>query len=128
MNVVIISYEESNSEIKVEFSTEYGEGIAFWQGAQPKKGFAYDVELEIPDVLKWGKDINRTNSKFYSIEILNNRVCFEGKLESYSGNDGCCIIRFGDSIILLETEGNPSEVQSFLRFETENVIIYENNI
>ena len=128
MKVVIKSYEESNDEIKVAFSCEFGEGIAVWQGMIPKEGNSYDVELEISNVLKWGKDIHGTNSHLYSIEILNNRVCFEGKLESASDEDGCCVVRFGDSIILLETEGIPSELQSFLRFETDSVIIYENNI
>jgi len=128
MKVVIKSYEKSNEEIKVEFSSKFGEGIASWQGVMPKEGISYDVELEIPNVLKWGKDIHRINSQLYSIQLLNNRVCFEGKLESFSEEDGCCAIRLGDSIILLETEGTPSEVQSFLRFETENVIIYEDNI
>lgn len=129
MKVVIKSYEESNEKIKVSFSSKYGEGIALWQGAIPKEGISYDVELEIPNVLKWGSDIHGINSYLYSIEILNNRVvCFKGKLESVSEEDGCCVVRFGDSIILLDTEGVPLEVQSFLRFETENVIIYENKI
>jgi hypothetical protein len=128
MKVVIKSYEESSEGIKVSFSSEFGEGIALWQGEIPKKGISYDVELEIPNVLKWGSDIQRINSHLYSMETLNNRVCFEGKLESVCEEDGCCVVRFGDGTILLDTEGVPSEVQSFLRFETENIIIYDNNI
>ncbi|KGR84257.1 hypothetical protein [Lysinibacillus odysseyi] len=128
MKVVIKSYEESNEEIKVAFSSNFGEGIALWQGAIPKEGNSYDVELEIPNLLKWDKDIQETKSHCYLIEILDNRVCFEGKLESFSEEDSCCVVRLGDSIILLETEGVPSEVQSYLRFETDNIILYENNI
>ncbi|MDQ0110678.1 hypothetical protein [Paenibacillus harenae] len=128
MKVVIKNLEESKEEIKVVFSSQFGDGIALWQGAIPKEGSSYDVELEIPDVLKWGKDIQEINSHLYSIKILNNKVCFAGKLESVSDEDGCCVVRFGDSIFLLETDGFPLEGGSFLRFETENVIIYENNL
>lgn len=128
MKVVIKSYEERNGEIKVAFSSEFGEGIALWQGAIPKVGIPYDVELEIPNVLKWGKDIHGTNLQQYSIKIQNNRVCLEGKLESVSDEDGCCVVRFGNSIILIETEGVPSAVQSFLSLETDNVIFYDNNL
>lgn len=66
--------------------------------------------------------------KSYSIKIINNRVYFEGKFESVSDEDGCTVVRFGNSIILLETEGVPPGVQSFLRFEIDKLIIYENNI
>ncbi|MFU8646683.1 hypothetical protein ACNA06_05070 [Lysinibacillus sp. RSDA_15] len=127
MKVVIKSYEESNEEIKVVFSSKFGEGIALWQGAIPKEGNSYDVELEIPNLLKWGKDIQGKKSNCFLIEILDNKVCFEGTLESISEEDGCCVVRLGDSIILLETEGVPLEVQSYLRFETDNIILYENN-
>jgi hypothetical protein len=129
MRVVIKNYEASNKETKVVFSSVYGEGIALWQGANPDEGITYDVEVEIPNVLEWGKDIHETNTNdLYSIKISNKLVCFEGKLESVSEEDGCCVVRIGESIILLETKGIPSEVGSFLRFETENVVFYENNI
>ncbi|MBP1903700.1 hypothetical protein J2Z32_000312 [Paenibacillus turicensis] len=128
MKIIINSYEENNEKIKVVFSSEFGEGIALWQGTHPKEGMSYDVELEIPNVLKWSKDIHETNSHLYSIKTINNRVCFEREFESVSDEDGCMVVRFGNSIILLETEGVPTGVQSFLRFETDNLIIYENNI
>ncbi|MGG0824920.1 hypothetical protein ABE099_18810 [Paenibacillus turicensis] len=128
MKIIIKSFEENNEETKVVFSSEFGEGTAWWQGALPKEGMSYDVEIEIPNVLKWGKDIHETNTHLYSIKIINNRVCFEGEFESISDEDGCMVVRFGNSIILLETEGVPPGVQSFLRFEIDKLIMYENNI
>lgn len=128
MKIIIKSFEENNEETKVVFSSEFGEGTALWQGALPKEGMSYDVEIEIPNVLKWGKDINETNSHLYSIKIINNRVCFEGKFESISDEDGCMVVRFGNSILLLETEGVSPGAQSFLRFEIDKLIMYENNI
>lgn len=66
MKIIIKSFEENNAEKEVEFSSEFGEGTALWQGTLPKEGIAYDVEIEIPNVLKWGKDIHETKKIIFN--------------------------------------------------------------
>ena len=50
------------------------------------------VDLEIPELLVWEKDIKRDKFTNYTITCHENITCFVGKLESASG-DGCCIVR-----------------------------------
>lgn len=64
----------------------------------------------------------------HPIKIQNDMVDFVGKLESVSEDDGCCVVRVGESIILVETEGIPLKVGSFLRVQTKSVILYNNHL
>ncbi|MCG7316151.1 MULTISPECIES: hypothetical protein [Brevibacillus] len=126
MKILIKQYEPDES--KVRFTSQYGEGSAIWHGNPPKEGSTYDVEIEIPQILAWDKDIQATNMDEHPIKIQNDMVDFVGKLESVSEDDGCCVVRVGESIILVETEGIPLKVGSFLRVQTKSVILYNNHL
>ncbi len=94
-----------------------------WNGNKPKINNEYFAEFEIPDVLCWQKDIVSTKDK-YSIGTENNKFCLIGLLESIE-DDGYAIIRLGDSIVPIVTQGEPPALGTFVKLTTNTLLLYE---
>lgn len=122
---IFISEITKNAQDKniIKFITEYGEAYALWNGTEPQINKEYIVEFEIPDILFWKRDIISAQEK-YLITMENNKFCLVGLFESID-DDGYTVIRIGDSIISLETEGVPFELGSFVRIMTDTIELYE---
>jgi len=122
INIFEIAKNAKGSNI-VKFSTEYGNAYALWNGTEPQISKEYIVELEIPNVLFWKKDIIPAEEK-YLISTENNKFYLVGLFESID-DDGYAIIRLGESIISVETKGEPFELGSFVKLSTDELLLYE---
>src|SRR3954467_2710426 len=81
----------------ISFSTYLGDGRAIWEGAiAPQVGGAYDVELHIPEILVWRKNISPCQEMNYLISESDGQMIFCGKIEVAPG-DGTLTVRLGDS-------------------------------
>lgn len=125
MRVIIKEIINQTQGYKVKFSTEYGNASAFWKGNEPHINKEYFVELEVPGVLYWKADIAVTEEN-HIIAVESDTVHLVGLLESIE-EDGYTVIRLGDSIISLETLGESPAVGSYVKFTTNNLLLYEVN-
>lgn len=124
MQVNIVKLHESSSEgIYIEFSSQYGVAKGLWKGSTPKISQSYFVEIDIPKILIWATDIIETDYEEYKMWSEQGNIFFNVRMERCE-DDGCLTVRFGDSIILIETEGIPYPQGSFLKIETNRILIY----
>jgi hypothetical protein len=125
MKILVEDFNVNNNT--VVFSSHYGKCIALWEGLAPNRNSYYDVELEIPEILVWGKDIKKAKVTSYNIMSKNGISYFVGKLES-ADEDGCSVVRIGDSIVLLETEGIPLEIGAYVSFNSKKATLYNSDM
>jgi hypothetical protein len=111
--------------LQVNFSTEYGNATALWSGNEPQISKEYFVELEVPGVLYWQKDITVSEEEC-GFALKSGMVHLIGLFESIE-DDGYTVIRLGDSIISIETQGEPPETGSKVKLTTNNLLLYEVN-
>jgi hypothetical protein len=109
----------------INFSTEYGNASALWKGTEPQINKEYFVEFEIPDVLYWRKDIISAEENCL-IATENDKLYLVGFFESID-DDGYTVIKLGDSIVSVETQGEPLALGSFVMLSTNNLLLYEVN-
>ena len=124
MKVKILDVQEESTGNIVSFCSEYGSASAIWMGRCPEKNSEYFVEIEIPEKLKWEKHIVVATEHSYALGSFSEGIYFVGVLEGV-GEDGCCCLRVGDSIVLLEIEGGPIVEGVFVQIRTVIVIAYE---
>jgi len=91
-------------DVLVKFSSSYGSAHGFWMERTPEINKTYHVEFDIPQTLVWGKDIKIAESNECKIWYENDTVHFCAMFHSFE--DNCLTIRFGESLILVETEGD----------------------
>ena len=116
------------SEHEVVVANKYGKMNAEWIGESPKKDSIKNVEVEINDTLVWGQDIVETNDKNYKIESIDGRICLQGCLESIS-EDGYTVIRLGESIICVDTEGMPLlEIRDFVTIKATHIELHDSRL
>ena len=125
MKVLIETFNMENN--RVIFASQYGKGMAFWDGESPKINTYYWAEIEIPELLEWDIDIKTEKSTAYMIGIQREACYFTAKVES-ACEDGSCIIRIGDSIVVLETEGRPFENGTYISFSSKEVTLFNTDI
>lgn len=124
MEVNIIKLYDCNSEgIFVEFSSQYGAAKGLWKGSTPKVSQSYYVEIDIPKILIWGTDIIETNYREYKIWTEQDNVFLNVKMERCE-DDGCLIVRLGESVILIEAKGISCSEGSFLKIQLDKILIY----
>ena len=107
----------------VNFSTEYGSAIALWNGNEPEVNKEYFVEVEVPCVLCWQKDIVVTDEPCV-IWLKNNIVHIVAILESVD-DDGYAVLRLGGSIISVMARGDSLSVGSKVKLTTNALALYE---
>jgi len=119
----VIKKTQGNSIIK--FATKYGSAYGLWNGTEPQINKEYIVEVDIPAVLCWQIDIISAQEEYF-ITIENNKFCLTGLFESID-DDGYLVIRLGESIVSVETQGNPLDLGSFVKLSTDTLVLYEVN-
>jgi hypothetical protein len=125
MRVKVMEAINQTQGCQVNFSTEYGNATALWSGNEPQINKEYFVELEVSGVLGWQKDINVSEEKC-GISLDSGTVHLVGLFESIE-DDGYTVIRLGDSIISIETQGEPPDIGSNVKLTTNNLLLYEVN-
>ncbi|NPC93242.1 hypothetical protein HOO54_13615 [Bacillus sp. WMMC1349] len=125
MKVLIKHFNAENNT--VAFSLEYGRSSAYWEGSIPECNKYYDVEFEIPELLIWNKDIKEEKSTSFNIKGGEDTSYIVGRLES-SSEDGCCIVKIGDGVVFLETEGNPFKNGTYISFSSKGLTLCETEL
>ena len=93
----------------VSFSTHLGDASGQWVGELPTVGGNYEVEIEVPGVLKWNTEISETQRTVESVFEENSQVCIVGRLQSID-DDGVAAIQLCNDILLVEIVGTPSSI------------------
>ncbi|MGB8451169.1 MAG: hypothetical protein WCD89_02455 [Anaerocolumna sp.] len=126
MRVIIKRIINLEQGYNVAFSSEYGNATAIWNGAEPQINKEYFVEIEVSGVLLWQKDISVTDIECKIEEMDNGVVYLSGVLESIE-DDGYTVIKIGDSIVAIETQGVPPVINSCIKLVAKNIALYEVN-
>lgn len=111
MRITIVKINVVDSNVFVDFSTEYGEAIALWEGEIPTAGLEYYVEIDVEDTLVWNKDITRNESEECSLKMLCDKISLAGILDSVDC-DGYSVLRMGNNIVPFFSSGKQFEVGS----------------
>ncbi len=113
-----------NEETLITFSSPYGSAHGFWMERDPEINKSCDVEFDIPQTLVWGKDIKEAEFEECKIWHENDSIYIRAMLHAFE--DNCLTIRFGESLILVETEGYSFFHDEFLTisFRTMNIYPY----
>lgn len=123
MNITILEVDNSQDIKKVKFKTSIGLGVGVWEGQLPIEGTSIDVEIDVDEVLNWGEGINTTNLNESIITTDGNLSNFVATIISYDG-DGCFIVKLNKSIVLLDVENVPSNVQGWVEVQIKNLKLY----
>ena len=84
----------------VMFESYIGKGIAIWGGELYLSNFSCEVELEIDDFFKIGKNIFLEKAKDFSINFIDGFMIFKAKVISYE-DDGILALRLRNDIIFI---------------------------
>jgi len=104
-------------------STHFGDICVKWIGDDPELGETYDAEVEISDVLVWGKNVMPSNCDKCTITYSNSQVSICGLLESID-NDGYSILRMGEHIIPFVVDDNTLETGKMIKINAKSVSVY----
>lgn len=129
MNILIKNINIKNEACYVEFISNYGFAKALWQGEVPQIEISYDVEIEIPTILRWGDEIRlgATNELKNMLTLKKDKIFICGVIESVDiiDDNKTCEIRVGDSLIIVDVEGIPDNmVGKTISITTENIVLY----
>jgi hypothetical protein len=117
---------ENKRGCEVEFKTELGNCKGVWMGVKPLIGETYEIEIEIPYMLKWGRDILLAQNQMVQIKINEHNISLIGILETT--NDNFLALKLGNDIVLLEAEGTPFEEKNFIEVLTNDLVLYDTNL
>ena len=98
-----------------------------WVGKLPEENSIIDIEVEIIDTLEWNKDITKESVSSYECGFSNDIISFVGYVEPVD-DDGYTVIRFGGSIICLDTVGVPFSIGEFIKLVANNIEFYETRL
>jgi len=127
MKILINEISKDTEDIIIDFSMEFGSGIAVWNGNRmAEKDKEYDVQYDITDPLIWGEDVVLSKEKKFSIFTTQEGVFITGILESVS-KDGLVDLQFGTSIIQLEVDGNNLPKGQYVTVRADSLEVYDVN-
>ena len=88
MFVGILGVSENLSKKRVEFSSEFGNAIAYWEGREPLVNSNYHVEIDIDGILSYGEEIKISREEKCLIRIREDiMINIIGLLESVDNDD-----------------------------------------
>jgi hypothetical protein len=110
----------------VEFSSLFGNGIAFWHGTKPNIGDVLDVELELDEVFSWKENIYLSSDTTPKITVNDGIQIITGEL--INDADGCAVLKIGDSVILVELDQPMPHELGFVDVRATAIHLYPTNI
>jgi hypothetical protein len=110
----------------VEFSSLFGNGIAFWHGTKPNIGDVLDVELELDEVFSWKENIDLSSDTTPKITVNDGIQIITGEL--INDTDGCAVLKIGDSVILVELDQPVPHELGFVDVRATAIHLYPTNI
>jgi hypothetical protein len=95
-----------NNQPFVQFKSDCGQAEAIWRGSIFPSLKTYDVEFTLPELLLWGDTIQESAESADRIWQEADFIFIQGLYEMLDEN-GIVTIRINNSIIDIETSGNP---------------------
>lgn len=126
MRIKIDSLTNMHEKYMISFSVKNGKGKGIWCGESPIVGLEYYVEVDINDDLAWGKNILETRKEIFSIDLFEEKIILTGKICSVD-SDGYVILDLGDSSITFLAAGTALPVESYVRLEIKELLLYPVN-
>ena len=128
MRVTITSAESSGDGTRVLFSSEKGEGCAYWCGPPPIPGVTYFAELDSDDALIFGENATALNHFAEGLSVSESgtiRIC--GKLAVVT-KEGTGIFHIGDGQIELDlVDPTPWNVGLHYELQLSSVTLFDQN-
>ena len=115
---------------RIAFATPWGDGQGIWIGRAPRVGDRYAVELEIADVLRWGKTIVGSDHAACRLAVEDDTVIVDGLLEHVepTGTTDVCTIRLDTSLMMVETIGSVPLPGCYVRLSVSNLQLFDTNL
>ncbi|MDF2671674.1 MAG: hypothetical protein K0R67_3980 [Paenibacillus sp.] len=127
MKIVITDIQKDHDTISVLYTSEYGSGRAIWMSIEPDIRKEYFVEIDIPEIVQWGLEITLSEQKLYSLKTTGDVTWINGLLESVE-EDGVITMRLGQSILLVESTGEPLSCGKFVELKANKMLLFDSNI
>ncbi|PZS09246.1 MAG: hypothetical protein DLM55_06790 [Acidimicrobiales bacterium] len=93
-----------NGRLRVK--SAYGFFTADWHGEKPSLGTSHSVEIDVNDLLLWGRDLRVADTPAQEIADDEDMVRISGRIESFDSDDVLTLL-VDNSLIMVETEGDP---------------------
>ncbi|MFB7141978.1 hypothetical protein ACFCYN_20190 [Gottfriedia sp. NPDC056225] len=127
MRIIVVEYiKELSDGYIVKFNSPYGSAEGRWVGSKPKLNAEFDIEIDIPEILEWEKQINQIDKDITQITRDENHVILSGVLESVEP-DGYSVLRMGDNIVIFELTGGNYQnypIGSYVKIKTKQILLY----
>jgi len=107
----------------VTFESPLGWGTAQWLGTRPEEGASRQVEMAIPGVLTWGREVFGTRHDEAIFEE-EGRVCLVGRVR-WSGEDGVTAVQVGSDLVLVEIANAPGLVPPQLMIRAPRLQLFD---
>lgn len=104
-----------------------GNGRALWVGITPKIEDELDVELDLDEVFPWSKNLIPPSRKAPYITVIDEIIQITAEIIQDTGKE-CAVLKFADSIILIETDEPIPQTSDFVELRAINVYLYPTNI
>lgn len=124
---ILETHLQTASSTSVRFSSDHGDSVGRWHSDMPESGREYDVEVEVPGVLEWGRDVVASSKTIPSISTTHDAVQICGVLE-LAHEDGVVTLRIGSSLLLVETQGQPPPAGTCVCMTVSHIDLYETRI
>lgn len=126
MKVTVGKVKKHNGVIVVQFSTVIGSAFAIWEGAVPRVGESYDVELEINEQFVWGENAVISDGPLF-LEVRGGSILLRACLMSID-EYGVGMIDIGGTKTMIELIGCALQPPIFLTLNFECLYFYPTNL
>jgi uncharacterized Zn-binding protein involved in type VI secretion len=126
MNVDIVQVVKPGDEPLVEVQTPQGRVRALWHGTEIAAGDSRGVEIEISQTLRWGNDIAASQGDPAMGHDDSGKVFIVGQLEEVY-DDGVVVVRVGDAVVQVETEGDAPARGTTVRVLVDQLELWDTN-
>lgn len=124
MQVHITDVNIRGKDVSVSFLSTEGAGNALWYGEYPKVGRIYEVEIEVPGILRWGESIKASEKNTTSISNEGDNIYIVGIVNSIDEN-GVVVVQIGNEAILVETVNWPTITPHFAQIKVERIKLFD---
>ena len=132
MFVGILDVSENLSKKRVEFLSEFGNAIAYWEGREPLVNSNYHVEIDIDGILSYGVEIKISEGEKCLIRIReDSMINIIGLLESVDAadddgyDDDCATVRLEKYIFTFCSHGLGDFVGRYIDITVPHITLFQ---
>src|SRR4051812_12413638 len=96
-----------NGQSLISFESNYGVAEGLWQNGLPDINSKHDVEIDLEGELTWSINAHEAMEQSSKLEKCGQYIRIIAQVNSIE-DDGCCVLRLGDSILMTEIKDIPN--------------------